>query len=87
MEMEHSRPWLCVRAGDRPVIIPREAGGPENDFARAESLIGTGPFMLKSYTPEVKVAYDRNPDYWRTDRPYVDQVELTIVRRCPHGSP
>ena len=29
-----------------------------------KTFIGTGPFKLKSYTPQQSAAFERNPDYW-----------------------
>lgn len=39
--------------------------------------IGTGPFMLKSFTPGQQSVFERNPDYYKSDLPYLD--ELTII--------
>jgi peptide/nickel transport system substrate-binding protein len=35
--------------------------------------IGTGPFTLKSFTPQL-IDYVRNPHYWQPGKPYVDEV-------------
>lgn len=40
--------------------------------------VGTGPFLLKSFSPD-KVVLVKNPNYWMTGRPYVDQVDVTYV--------
>lgn len=69
--------WLVFREA---VILPKEAGGPEDDFSRPENIIGTGPFMMESYTPGVKAVLSRNPNYWREGQPYIQQVELPIMR-------
>ena len=49
-----------------------------------DQMIGTGPFLLKSYLSSQKVVFKRNPDYWKTDSagarlPYLDSVVYTIV--------
>jgi len=62
------------------VILPKEAGGPNGDFSKPDTLIGTGPFILKSYTPGVKAVFEKNPDYWKPGRPYLDGVEITVMR-------
>ncbi len=62
------------------VILPKEAGGPTGDFSKPETLIGTGPFILKSYTPGVKAVYEKNPDYWKPGKPYLDGVEIAVMR-------
>jgi peptide/nickel transport system substrate-binding protein len=48
-------------------------------------VIGTGPFRLQGYVPGQKVTLARHPGYWKTDAngtrlPYLDQIELLIVR-------
>lgn len=35
---------------------------------------GTGPFMMKSYTPGRQSVMVRNPNYWRSGLPYVDEL-------------
>lgn len=39
--------------------------------------VGTGPFMFKSFTPGVQSTFVRNPNYFLTGQPYLD--ELVIV--------
>jgi peptide/nickel transport system substrate-binding protein len=47
-------------------------------------IVGTGPFVLREYTPAVSLVFGRNPHYWLRDRagvalPYLDEIELRIV--------
>ena len=39
--------------------------------------IGTGPFMLKSFTPGAQSVFARNPNYWQTGLPYVDELIIS----------
>lgn len=39
--------------------------------------VGTGPFKFKSFTPGYQSTFTRNPNYWQSALPYVD--ELIIV--------
>ena len=41
--------------------------------------IGTGPFKFVEYKPNERIKVERNPDYWKKGRPYLDGVEYTIV--------
>jgi peptide/nickel transport system substrate-binding protein len=44
-----------------------------------ESPIGSGPFMLKSWTRGQSVELVRNPYYWKTGQPYLDGVTFVYV--------
>ncbi len=39
---------------------------------------GTGPFILKEFVVGEKVVVERNPNYFKSDLPHVDQVQLTV---------
>ena len=49
------------------------------DLKKPESAIGTGPFLLERYEPNVKTVFTRNPTYFRTPEPYVDGVEWLVL--------
>jgi peptide/nickel transport system substrate-binding protein len=38
--------------------------------------VGTGPFVLKSWTAGDRMVVERNPDYWNKGRPYLERVVL-----------
>jgi peptide/nickel transport system substrate-binding protein len=42
--------------------------------------IGTGPFKFVEFRPNEVIRVTKNPDYWKTDRPYLDAIEYTIIR-------
>jgi peptide/nickel transport system substrate-binding protein len=44
-----------------------------------EKLIGTGPFKVAQWTPNAKLAFERNENYWIADRPYADAVDVKII--------
>jgi peptide/nickel transport system substrate-binding protein len=60
-------------------IIAPEVVQQFGDLKKPESVIGTGPFMLERYEPNVKTVFKRNPDYFLTDQPYVDAVEWLVL--------
>ena len=41
--------------------------------------IGTGPFKFVEFKPNEHIKVERNPDYWKKGRPYLDGIEYTIV--------
>ena len=58
-------------------VLPREAVAGEYDPAR--KVIGSGPFMMESYTPDVGVTYKRNPNWHEQGRPYIDGAKIAII--------
>src|SRR5262245_38801026 len=60
-------------------IVAPEVGQQYGDFKKVDTAIGTGPFLLEHYEPNVKTVFTRNPDYFRPELPYVDGVEWLVV--------
>jgi peptide/nickel transport system substrate-binding protein len=60
-------------------IIAPEVVQQYGDLKRVETAIGTGPFILERYEPNVKTVFKRNPDYYREGQPYVDGVEWLVI--------
>ena len=60
-------------------IIAPEVVQHFGDLKKPESVIGTGPFLLERYEPNVKTVFRRNPDYFVPDLPYVDGVEWLVI--------
>jgi peptide/nickel transport system substrate-binding protein len=61
-------------------IIAPEVVEKYGDLKKVETAIGTGPFLLDHYEPNVKTIFRRNPDYFRPGLPYVDGVEWIVVQ-------
>jgi peptide/nickel transport system substrate-binding protein len=60
-------------------IVAPEVVAKYGDLKKVESAIGTGPFILEQYEPNVKASFRRNPDYFRQGQPYVDGVEWLVL--------
>ena len=60
-------------------ILPREVEEKFKDFNRPEAMIGSGPFMLKSYQKGVQIVFERNPAYYEKGLPYLDGVVIEIT--------
>jgi peptide/nickel transport system substrate-binding protein len=60
-------------------IIAPEVVQHFGDLKKPESVIGTGPFLLERYEPNVKTVFKRHPDYFLKDQPYVDGVEWLVL--------
>jgi peptide/nickel transport system substrate-binding protein len=41
--------------------------------------VGTGPFMLKDYVPDISLTLVKNPNYWQKGLPYLDGINIMIV--------
>jgi ABC-type transport system substrate-binding protein len=46
----------------------------------ARKPLGAGPYALTEYEPAVRAVFDKNPEYFRDDEPYADQIifELSV---------
>ena len=60
-------------------ILPREAEEKFKDFNHPDAVIGTGPFVLKSYEKGVRVVFEQNPTYYMKGLPYLDGVVIDIT--------
>jgi peptide/nickel transport system substrate-binding protein len=60
-------------------IIAPEVVQHFGDLKKPETAIGTGPFLLERYEPNVKTIFKRNPEYYREGQPYVDGVEWLVI--------
>ena len=49
------------------------------DMLSGKNLVGTGPFTWKEWRPGDSLTLARNPNYWKTGRPYLDGVELRVI--------
>src|SRR5262249_3503005 len=59
-------------------IVAKEVVEKLGDFKKPESVVGTGPWMLDSYRPNVGLTYVRNPNYFVQGLPYIDRIEATV---------
>jgi peptide/nickel transport system substrate-binding protein len=59
-------------------IVAKEVLDKHGDFKKHETVIGTGPWMLDSYRPNVGLTYVRNPTYFLPGLPYIDRIEATV---------
>jgi ABC-type transport system substrate-binding protein len=60
-------------------ILPREVEEKFKDFNHPDAVIGTGPFVLKSYDKGVRVVFERNPAYFMKGLPYLDGAVIDIT--------
>jgi peptide/nickel transport system substrate-binding protein len=58
-------------------IFPREALG--GGYDPTKQMIGSGPFLFDHYTPDVEVAFRKNPDWFEKGRPYLDTLRYPVI--------
>ena len=76
-------PFLGILTMPYAYVVPREAVEKYGKDFR-EHPVGTGPFRFKLWDEGNVLLYERNPDYWRTDRqgrklPYLDAVAVSFL--------
>jgi len=62
-------------------IIPKHRfEGLTSDEARlADNVLGSGPFQLVDFDPDIFVEYTRNSDYWKEGLPYLDGLKYFVI--------
>ena len=59
-------------------IVAKEAIEKFGDMKKPEAVIGTGPWMLDSYRPNVGFTLVRNPTYFLPNLPHIERIEVTV---------
>jgi peptide/nickel transport system substrate-binding protein len=71
--------WFIERmASTSTWVVAKECVDQFGDLKKPETVVGTGPWMLRSYEPGTRITFDRNPNYFVPGLPYVDGVDITI---------
>src|SRR5919109_686013 len=61
------------------VIIPKHIAEKDPVNALKTTVIGTGPFRLKEPPTSSLWKYERNPEYFQKDLPYLDEIEIHLI--------
>jgi len=59
-------------------IVARDAVDKFGDLKPWESVIGSGPWMLDSYRPNLGYTFVRHPGYFVAGQPHIDRIEVTV---------
>ena len=70
--------FLDLLASTSTWIVAKECVEKFGDLKKVESVVGTGPWMLDRWEPNVRLVYSRNPNYFVSGLPYADGVELLV---------
>src|SRR5262245_2492761 len=71
--------FLETRANPTAVaIVAKECVEKFGDLKKWESCIGTGPWMLDSYRPNVGYTFVRNPNYFIAGLPHIERIAVVV---------
>jgi peptide/nickel transport system substrate-binding protein len=70
--------FLDMLASTSTWIVARECVEKFGDLKKVDSVVGTGPWMLERWEPNVRITYVRHPGYFVPGLPYADGVEMLI---------
>ena len=65
---------LSIPSSNNVVQSPTAWKTKGDDYSR--NPVGTGPFVLKSWTAGDRMVLEKNPDYWNKDHIYLDRIVL-----------
>ncbi len=77
MTFQKAYPPVLVNIAGKVYIIPKHVFATVGDPTKylTGNPVGTGPFKLTRYQPDVAV-YDKNPNYWQADKVKVDEIRF-----------
>jgi len=72
-------PFLAYAAAYHNPIMPREIFDQDGDFKAR--IVGSGPFQWDQASTQTgtRWVWKKNPDYWQTGRPYIDEQRWVIL--------
>jgi peptide/nickel transport system substrate-binding protein len=72
-------PFLNYAAGERLQLLPHEIFDQYGNFQ--DHMVGTGPFQLDQASSQKgsKWVFKKNPTYWDTGKPYLNQITKLII--------
>jgi peptide/nickel transport system substrate-binding protein len=82
MVLKEPRVWLFdifTHSGGPGMVYSKKALTENNNDLRKVITPGTGPFVFKDHKAAEKWTFERNPNYWNKELPYVDSVEMLHV--------
>lgn len=80
--LQHADSTALFRIGGSVFIVPQHiwanVSGDPAKFANDHNPVGTGPYMLKSFTPDL-ITYTANPHYWGI-KPQVQTIQIPSIK-------
>ena len=69
-------PYLAI---DYMQMLPKHQFDKGLDMDLHENRMGSGPFRLTEYEPDISLEYERNTEYWKPGLPYLDGLKMFIL--------
>jgi len=73
------KPFLSALTGVNMVIYSKKTLEENNFDLRKVIAPGTGAFIYKEYKQAERWIFERNPNYWNPNLPYIDRIEMLHV--------
>ena len=65
---------MTIQSSNNVIQSPTAWKTKGDDYNR--NPVGTGPYILKSWTAGDRMVLEKNPDYWNKGHPYLDRIVL-----------
>ena len=81
-KLSAAAPYLMMAlSGYESPIVPKHLfeGTDVRNHKNANAPIGTGPFKFVDWRRGQYIRLDRNPDYWKQGRPYLDRIVARFI--------
>jgi len=75
--MQTSQPWPTVFDMFHTVNMLDKENTDVGSNTQAKA-VGTGPFILQEYRQGESMRFSKNPNYWQTGRPYLDEILVNV---------
>jgi peptide/nickel transport system substrate-binding protein len=77
VQLQTSQPWPTVFDMFHVVnmLDPQNTDVSSNAQTKA---VGTGPFVFQEYRQGESMRFTRNPNYWQSGRPYLDEIVVNV---------
>ena len=70
-------PFLNILGRLSNPIFPREAA--TGAYDPTKTVIGSGPFTLDSYSPDIGFVFKKNPTWYQQAQPYIDASKVAVI--------
>jgi ABC-type transport system substrate-binding protein len=79
MKLAFPSPVLMQKI-NRFLMLTKEGDASPNGYDPLRDMRGTGPWMMSSYEPSVRITYEKNLNYWNAKNfPLLDKVDMFII--------